>query len=54
MHGSKEIILPVVKHIVVHGHAGGNQLGYPPFHQFFRQLRILKLFADGHTLPCAH
>ena len=50
MHGSQEVVLPVVQHIVVDGNSRRHQLRDAALHQFLRQLRVLQLVADGHTL----
>ena len=48
--GSEEIVLLVVEHRVLHGHARSHQFGDASLHQFLGQFRVLQLVADGHAL----
>ena len=54
MHGSKEIVLAVVKNIVVDRYARGDKLGDTALHQLLGELRVFELLANSHTLTCTH
>ena len=49
MDGTEEVVLLVVQHIVVHGHARRHQLCDAALHQLLRQLGVLQLVTDGHA-----
>ena len=53
VHGTEEVVLLVVQHVVREGHAGGHQLGDAALHKLLRQFRVLQLVANGHTLSGA-
>ena len=52
--GTEEVVLLVVEHVVLHGHAGRDELGDATLHQLLGQLRVFQLVADGHPLAGAY
>ena len=54
MHRPEEIVLAIVEHIAVDGHARSHQFGNSALHELLRQLGVLQLLADGHTLSGTH
>ena len=50
MDGGKEVVFFMIEDIVIDRDAGSNQFGNAAFHQFFRELRIFQLVADGYAL----
>ncbi len=53
MNCSQPIVFATRKHIIVHGHARCNQLGYATLDKFFSEFGIFQLLTDSHTLPCS-
>ena len=51
---SKEVVLLIVEHVVAHGHTWRNQLCDAALHELLRELGVLQLVADGHTLASAY
>ena len=46
----QEVVLLIVQHRILHSHTRRHQFCDASFDQFFGQLRIFQLVADGHTL----
>ena len=53
MHGCQEIVLLVVQHVIAQGYTRRHQFGNTSFNELLRQLGILQLVTDGHTLACS-
>ncbi len=52
--GGEEVVLPAEEHVVGGGHAGRDKLGDAALDEFFCELGVFELFADGHALACAY
>ncbi len=50
----KKVVLAAREHVVAEGHAGSDKLDDIALDEFFCQLGIFELFADGHTLARTH
>lgn len=50
MHGRKEVVLLVVEHIVIYGHAGRDKFGDAALDKFLGCLGVFELLADGYAL----
>ena len=52
MDGSQKVVLLIIQYVIRESHTRRHQFSDASFHELLRQLRILKLVADGHTLTC--
>ena len=52
MDGSQKVVLFIVEHGVLHGHARRHQLRNAALHQLLGQLGVFQLVTDGHALAC--
>ena len=51
-HGSKEVVLLIVEHVVAHSHSGRDKFGYATLHERLCELRVFQLVAYSHTFAC--
>ena len=54
LHRGQEVVLLLLQHAVVVGHAGGHQLDDAALDQLLGEFRVFELFADGHFQACPH
>ena len=49
-HGSKEVVLLIVEHVVAHSHSGRDKFRNAALHERLGELRVFQLVAYSHTL----